>query len=76
MSKQITVRLSDEIVAYLDRLVGEGAAPSRAAVVASAMEREMRRRAAERDAERLGAAADDDLDSLVEWTAGRFVAEE
>ena len=69
MSTQIAVRLPDEMVAFLDRTVATGGAPSRAALVASAVEREMRRLAAEQDAEILrtqGAA--DDLDALVEWT--------
>ncbi len=41
-----------------------------AALVASALEREMRRQLAERDAELLVASgATDDLDDLVAWTA-------
>jgi Arc/MetJ-type ribon-helix-helix transcriptional regulator len=70
MSTQIAVRLPDEMVAFLDRAVAAGKAPSRAALVAAAIEREMRRRAAEADAAILqerGAA--DDLDALVAWTA-------
>ncbi len=69
MSTQIAVRLPDEMVAFLDRSVAAGQAPSRAALVASAVEREMRRLAAEQDAHILrtqGAA--DELDALVEWT--------
>ncbi len=70
MSTQIAVRLPDEMVAFLDRSVASGRAPSRAALIASAVEREMRRLAAEHDAQILvihGAA--DDLDDLVAWTA-------
>ena len=69
MSTQIAVRLPDEMVAYLDRTVASGQAPSRAAIVASAVEREMRRFRAEQDAQvlrRRGSA--DDLDDLVRWT--------
>ena len=69
MSTQIAVRLPDEMVAFLDRSVAAGRAPSRAALVASALEREMRRLAAEQDAPILrehGPA--DELDVLVEWT--------
>jgi Arc/MetJ-type ribon-helix-helix transcriptional regulator len=69
MSTQIAVRLPDEMVAYLDRIVATGKAPSRAALVATAVEREMRRRAAEQDAQLLleqGPA--DDLDELVRWS--------
>ena len=70
MSTQIAVRLPDEMVAFLDRTVATGKAPSRAALVAAAVEREMRRQAAEQDAQVLrqeGAA--DDLDALVQWSS-------
>ena len=73
MTTQIAVRLPDEMVAFLDRLVAQGKATSRAALVTSALEREMRRQAAEADAAILyqrGAA--DDLDALVDWTAGHL----
>jgi Arc/MetJ-type ribon-helix-helix transcriptional regulator len=70
MSTQIAVRLPDEMVAFLDRTVAAGQAASRAALVASAVEREMRRLAAEQDAQILRAqGAADDLDDLVEWTS-------
>lgn len=77
MSTQIAVRLPDEMVAFLDRTVAEGRAPSRAALVASAVEREMRRLLAEYDAETLrrqGSA--DDLDDLVRWTAAHVALED
>lgn len=77
MSTQIAVRLPDEMVAFLDRAVASGTAPSRAALVASAVEREMRRLAAEHDAQILrehGAA--DDLDDLVDWTATHATVED
>ncbi|SNS94685.1 hypothetical protein SAMN06309944_1479 [Micrococcales bacterium KH10] len=70
MSIQIAIRLPDEMVRFLDETVASGNAPSRAAIVSSAIEHEMRRRLAQRDAELLrqrGAA--DDLDALVDWTA-------
>lgn len=70
MSTQIAVRLPDEMVAFLDRSVANGKAASRAALVAAALEREMRRQFAERDAELLcEAATPDELDDLVAWTA-------
>lgn len=50
MSKQIAVRLSDELVDFVDTIVGSGRERSRAAVVTRALERERRRVAAERDA--------------------------
>jgi Arc/MetJ-type ribon-helix-helix transcriptional regulator len=70
MTTQIAVRLPDEMVAFLDRTVASGKASSRAALVAAAVEREMRRQAAEQDARVLrehGAA--DDLDDLVQWSS-------
>lgn len=73
MSTQIAVRLPEEVVAFLDKAVADGRATSRAALVSAAVEREMRRQAAEADVEilRKGGAADD-LDTLVNWTTGRL----
>ena len=73
MSTQIAVRLPEEMVAFMDRAVADGRATSRAALVSAAVEREMRRQAAETDVEilRKGGAADD-LDSLVNWTTGHL----
>lgn len=51
MTQQIAVRLPDELVAFVDGIVEQGAEPSRAAVVAKALERERRRAVAARDAE-------------------------
>ena len=77
MSTQIAVRLPDEMVAFLDRVVATGKAPSRAAIVASAVEREMRRLAAEQDAQILLAqGAADDLDELVQWTSAHALVED
>lgn len=70
MTTQIAVRLPDEMVSFLDEAVRTGVASSRAAVVATALEREMRLRAAQVDADvlsRVGPA--DDLDDLVAWSA-------
>jgi len=65
MSTQIAVRLPDEIVAFLDEEVREQHAPSRAAVVLRALERERRRQIAARDAAILAnLGADTDMDSL------------
>lgn len=50
MSTQIAVRLPDQVVAFLDREVSEKRAPSRAAVVLRALEREQRRQIAARNA--------------------------
>ena len=73
MSTQIAVRLPEEVVAFLDKAVAEGKATSRAALVSAAVEREMRRQAAETDAAILRkAGAADDLDSLVNWTTSHI----
>lgn len=76
VSTQIAVRLPDEMVAFLDRSVATGKVSSRAALVVSAVEREMRRLTAEQDAQILrthGPA--DDLDDLVTWTATHATVE-
>ncbi|MGM7699389.1 ribbon-helix-helix domain-containing protein [Microbacterium sp. A84] len=76
MSTQIAVRLPDETVSQLDALVAAGAVASRTELVAVAIQRELRRRAAERDASILRAkGADDDLDGLVDWVTGHFEIE-
>ncbi len=73
MSTQIAVRLPEELVEFIDRLVADGRAPSRAAVVSRALQRERRRELAARDAAILAAAEDsaagDDLDALAEHAA-------
>jgi len=70
MSRQIAVRLPDSMVEFLDRLVAEGQAPSRASVVERALAREFRRQIAARDAAILAEAGTDaDMDSLADYAA-------
>jgi antitoxin MazE3 len=70
MSKQIAVRLPDELVDFVDVVVESGAGRSRAAVVTKALERERRRMLAARDAEILaGHGPDPDLAQLAEHVA-------
>jgi Arc/MetJ-type ribon-helix-helix transcriptional regulator len=70
MSKQVTVRLPDDLVEFIDLRVEEGEAPSRAAVIARAVERERRRATAERDVAILtGIPCADDLDDLAAYAA-------
>lgn len=70
MSKQIAVRLPDDIVAFIDDLVSLGEAKSRAVVVNRALERERRRNIAARDAAILARAGDDpDMDGLARHVA-------
>jgi Arc/MetJ-type ribon-helix-helix transcriptional regulator len=70
MSTQIAVRLPEELVEFIDRLVADGRAPSRAAVVSQALQRERRRELAARDAAILAAdGEEDDLDALAQHAA-------
>lgn len=71
MSKQIAVRLPDDLVEFVDEIVGTGGEPSRAAVVSRALERERRRVIAARDAEILAETGPDpELAGLAEHAAG------
>ena len=70
VSTQIAVRLPDEIAAFVDAEVAAGRAPSRAAVVTRALERERRRQLALADVDILKRAHDaDGLDGLAEHAA-------
>lgn len=76
MTIQVTVRLPDDLVEFVDRRVRDGKATSRAAVVAAALERERRRALAERDAAILattGEADQDDFDALARFAAGTSI---
>jgi antitoxin MazE3 len=67
VSTRIAVRLPEELVEFIDQLVSDGRASSRAAVVGQALRRERRRRIAARDAAILAAdPGPDDLDALAE----------
>ena len=71
MSKQIAVRLPDELVDFLDEVVDSGAGRSRAAVVTKALERERRRTVAARDAQILARTGPDpELAGLAEHATG------
>lgn len=75
MSKQIAVRLADDLVAFVDEVVESGRERSRAAVVTRALERERRRVLAARDAEILAKMGPDpELAGLAEHAA-RFPIE-
>ena len=74
MSTQIAVRLPDDTVAYLDRLVAEKKAASRAEIIARALERERRREMAARDAAILAESGEDpDLAGLIRYVTGHPV---
>jgi Arc/MetJ-type ribon-helix-helix transcriptional regulator len=72
---QITIRLPDDQVGFIDELVEKGEARSRAAAVSAALRREQRRRMAEHDAAIYAALAaqpdPDDLEGLARWASGR-----
>ena len=71
MSRQIAVRLPDELVDFVDEIAKAGPGRSRASVVAQALERERRRVIATRDAEILAhAGPDPELEGLAEHAAG------
>ncbi len=71
MSKQIAVRLPEELVAFVDDIVDSGKERSRAAVVTMALERERRRTVAARDAEILArTGSDPELVKLAEHAVG------
>jgi Arc/MetJ-type ribon-helix-helix transcriptional regulator len=71
MTKQIAVRLDDELADFVDAIVESGTERSRAAVVTRALERERRRMVATRDAEILATSGPDpELAGLAEHAAG------
>lgn len=77
MSTQIAVRLPDEMVQQLDRLVAEGTAPSRASIVEEALRRELRRHLAERDLRILEQSGEDEeLLAASDWAAKRFTLDD
>jgi Arc/MetJ-type ribon-helix-helix transcriptional regulator len=71
MSKQIAVRLPEAMVSFIDHVVEDGGAASRAELVSRALEHERRRIIAERDIEILSRSADqpDDFDDLAAHSA-------
>ncbi|MEV4637258.1 ribbon-helix-helix domain-containing protein [Actinoplanes sp. NPDC049548] len=72
MSVQMTVRLPDDVAAFVDRQVAEGTAESRAAAITAALRREQRTIAARRDAQIYAAAsADPDADALASYAAAQ-----
>lgn len=71
MSKQIAVRLPDQLVDYVDGLIESGEDRSRAEVLTRALERERRRTIATRDAEILARTGPDpELAGLAEYAVG------
>ncbi len=74
MTTQITVRLPDELVEFVDALVADGAVRSRAEAVHRALERDRRRRFALDDAEILRReGADPDLEAFATYVSAHPV---
>lgn len=72
MSTQVSLRLNEDLVARVDELIRSGGARSRAEIVESALERELRRRLYEQDAAIYSTTdTDPDLDALNEWMQSR-----
>lgn len=70
MSKQIAIRLPEDLVDFVDEVVDSGTERSRATFVARALKRERRRLIAMRDAEILaGSGSDPDLHELAKHAA-------
>jgi Arc/MetJ-type ribon-helix-helix transcriptional regulator len=70
VSTQIAVRLPDHLVAFLDKLVEEGRARSRAHAVTKALMKYERQLSAEHDAEIYATTPDDpDMAALAEWNS-------
>jgi Arc/MetJ-type ribon-helix-helix transcriptional regulator len=77
MSVQMTVRIADELAAYVDAHVASGDATSRAQVISRALHRLMRSEEREREialVDELNARGESlypDLDGLAEWGANQ-----
>jgi Arc/MetJ-type ribon-helix-helix transcriptional regulator len=69
MTTQVSVRLPDELVEFVDGLVKRGTATSRAAVITRLLAREQRRQRALLDLDIIRRAPDHDLDGLAKWQA-------
>lgn len=69
MTKQITVRIPDEDLEFVDQMVADGRG-SRASLISKAIAAERRRERARIDARIYAASRDnDDMDSLAEFAA-------
>jgi predicted transcriptional regulator len=75
MSVQMTIRVDDELAAFVDQEAQEADA-SRAEIINRALRREIRRRTAQRDAQIYASVSDPDLDSdaYAAWTAKNAAA--
>jgi Arc/MetJ-type ribon-helix-helix transcriptional regulator len=73
MSKQIVIRLPDDLIEFVDDLIEAGVGRSRASIVTRALECERRRVVAARDAETLTRTGpDSELVGLAEYVVSRL----
>lgn len=70
MSTQIAIRLSDDLLAFLDEQVASGSAPSRADAVRQALEERRQRILAEKDIAILKVSRDPDLEAVTGAVSG------
>nr|VDG63654.1 Uncharacterised protein [Streptococcus thermophilus] len=68
-TRQISLRISDSLVSAMDEAVAAEMARSRADIVESAVERELRRLIALRDVEILRDAPEPEADLIVNWVS-------
>ena len=75
MTTQMTIRIDDELAAFVDKAAQEGEG-SRADVINRALKREIRRRAAQKDAQIYAASKDSDLetDAYGAWATRNTIA--
>lgn len=67
MTTQIAIRLPDELVEFVDTMVGRGVATSRAALIARLLDRERRRERALQDLKTIKRTPDPDMDAVATW---------
>ena len=72
-TRQISLRISDSLVSAMDEAVASELARSRADIVESAVERELRRLIALRDVEVLRDNPEPEADLIVDWVSRNVV---
>ncbi len=75
-TRQISLRISDSLVSAMDEAVASELARSRADIVESAVERELRRLIALRDVEILRDNPEPEADLIVDWVSRNVVLDD
>lgn len=75
-TRQISLRISDSLVAAMDEAVSAEMARSRAEIVESAVERELRRLIALKDVEILRNNPEPEADLIVNWVSQNVVLDD